>query len=173
MKFLVVGLGSMGRRRVRCLQHLKAGEVIGFDLRDDRRSESAEKYGIRTFSDFEEAMSQSPDALIISTPPDQQREYALAAARAGKHFFTECNCLPDGVDDLVEVEEQGRVVAAPSLTLPYHPAVKQVSKMLNEGLIGRVLAFSHRFGGYLPGWHPWRTTARLTSPGGKPAAAER
>ena len=28
MKFLVVGLGSMGKRRIRNLQYLKAGEII-------------------------------------------------------------------------------------------------------------------------------------------------
>lgn len=43
MNFLVVGLGSMGKRRIRNLQYLKAGEIIGFDLREDRCQEARKK----------------------------------------------------------------------------------------------------------------------------------
>ena len=32
MKFLQLGLGSMGKRRVRCLQALRAGEIVAFDV---------------------------------------------------------------------------------------------------------------------------------------------
>ena len=46
LKILVVGLGSMGKRRIRNLQYLNQETVIGFDPRDDRCKESFEKYGI-------------------------------------------------------------------------------------------------------------------------------
>lgn len=46
MKFLVVGLGSIGKRRIRNLQYIDAGEIIGFDLRADRCDETKEKFGI-------------------------------------------------------------------------------------------------------------------------------
>ena len=45
MIFLVIGLGSMGKRRVRCLQTLQIKDIIGFDLREDRRLEAKNKYG--------------------------------------------------------------------------------------------------------------------------------
>ena len=70
MKFLLVGLGSMGKRRIRNLQHLKAGEIFGFDPRADRREESAGRYGIQTCASFDDGMARDPDAVIISTPPD-------------------------------------------------------------------------------------------------------
>ena len=41
MKFLVVGLGSMGKRRVRNLIALGFKDsVSGFDIREDRREET-------------------------------------------------------------------------------------------------------------------------------------
>lgn len=52
MRFLVIGLGSMGKRRVRCLKHLGYEMIVGFDLRDDRRMESEVKYNIKTFKDI-------------------------------------------------------------------------------------------------------------------------
>jgi len=55
MKFLVIGLGSMGKRRVRNLQALGMENIIGFDPRADRRAEAAEKYGIPVFASLDAA----------------------------------------------------------------------------------------------------------------------
>ena len=84
MKYLIVGLGSMGKRRIRNLQYLDETDVIGFDLRKDRRKESEEKYHIKTYATIEQAMNQDPDALIISTPPDHHLEYQMLAAKNKK-----------------------------------------------------------------------------------------
>ena len=40
MKYLVIGLGSMGKRRVRNLLALGIINVAGFDIRKDRRQET-------------------------------------------------------------------------------------------------------------------------------------
>ena len=58
----------MGKRRIRNLFALGFDEVIGFDTRSDRRKESESKYHIQTFSSINEALKESPNALIISTP---------------------------------------------------------------------------------------------------------
>ena len=39
MKFLVIGLGSMGKRRVRNLQALNEKEIVGFDPKIERAKE--------------------------------------------------------------------------------------------------------------------------------------
>ena len=78
MRFLIVGLGSMGKRRIRNLKYLKAGEIIGFDTMEVRRKEAEEKYGIKTFDDFDKAMKEQPDAFIISTPPVSTRPNCCA-----------------------------------------------------------------------------------------------
>mgnify|MGYP001212757346 CR=1 FL=1 len=68
MKFLVVGLGSMGKRRIRCLKKLNFKNVYGFDLNKKRNLEAKTKYKIKTFSNFKEAYNKvKPDVLIIST----------------------------------------------------------------------------------------------------------
>ena len=68
---LVLGLGSMGKRRIRNLKALAINNIVGFDLRDDRRVEAFEKYNIEVVDSFEEAISSFKiDAFIISLPPD-------------------------------------------------------------------------------------------------------
>jgi predicted dehydrogenase len=155
MKFLIVGLGSMGKRRIRNLQYLKAGEIIGFDTREDRTKEAEEKYHIQTFTDFDDAMAESPDALIISTPPDLHTKYALIAARNNKHFFTEASVVDEGMDELIATCKGKRIVAAPSCTMRFNPSIKRIKELIDEGAIGKPLLFTYHSGQYLPDWHPW------------------
>ena len=66
MRFLVIGLGSMGKRRVRNLQALGHRNVAGFDPHVDRRNEAADKYGSVVYPDFATAAEAfRPDVLII------------------------------------------------------------------------------------------------------------
>lgn len=155
MKFLVVGLGSMGKRRIRNLQYLKAGEIIGFDLREGRRKEVEEKYKIRTFENFEKAMNQNPDALVISTPPDLHMKYAIIAAQKNKHFFTEASVVDEGMDKLIALCKDRKIVAAPSCTMRFHPTIKKIKELVDTSTIGKPLAFTYHSGQYLPDWHPW------------------
>ncbi len=154
-KYLVIGLGSMGKRRVRNLHYLKAGEVLGFDLRADRCQEAREKYGIAAFDNLEDALKEHPDVFIISTPSDRHHHYALMASKLDKHFFAESNFLPEGVDDLVAIGKRKDIVAAPSFTMPHHPSVKLLKKLVSEAAVGRMLCFAYHLGAYLPDWHPW------------------
>lgn len=145
----------MGKRRVRNLQFLNAGEISAFDPREDRRAEASDKYGITTFSDFDEAMAAGPDALIISTPPDLHVGYAMAAANNNKHFFTEASVVDDGMDELIAVCSRKNIVAAPSCTMRFHHSVRLIRDLIQAGAIGRILTFTYHSGQYLPDWHPW------------------
>lgn len=155
MKFLVIGLGSMGKRRTRHLLYLDPGEIIGFDPRLDRCEEAARLYGIRTFNSFEHALAEEPGAFVICVPSDQHHQYAVKAGELKKHMFTESNFLREGMDDLVEIERQGEVVCAPSFTMPSEPSVNLVKKLVDEGTVGKPLCFTYHIGSWLPGWHPY------------------
>jgi len=157
VKFLIAGLGSMGKRRIRNLQYLKAGEIIGFDTREDRQKEAEEKYHIKTFDKFDEAMHDlpEPDALIISTPPDLHVKYALEAANNGKHFFMEASVVDYGLNELIAQCRKKAIVAAPSCTMRFNPSVKKIKEVVDSKMIGDVLAFTYHSGQYLPDWHPW------------------
>jgi predicted dehydrogenase len=155
VKVLVVGLGSMGRRRVRNLSYIGGHEVAGVEPDGKRREKVAAEFQIETWPSFDEGLGWQPDALVISTPPDQHTEYACAAARAGIHFFTEASVVRDGMEELVELVGDRSIVAAPSCTMRFHPAVRVIKERLDDGAIGRPLAFTHHVGQYLPDWHPW------------------
>jgi predicted dehydrogenase len=155
MKVLIVGLGSMGRRRVRNLTHLGGCEVGAFEPVKERRDQAAADHGIPTFATFEAGMGWGPDALVISTPPDLHQEYALAAARAGLHFFTEASVIPGETPEVIDAVGDQPIVAAPSCTLRFHPGVQTMRRLIQDGAIGRPLAVTHHVGQHLADWHPW------------------
>ncbi|WP_088835337.1 Gfo/Idh/MocA family protein [Paenibacillus tyrfis] len=153
--FLVIGLGSMGKRRVRDLLALSGQRVIGFDPRPDRRSEAEAKFGIETFDSVERALQLGPRALIISTPPDQHMPYAHLAADLGLPFFTEASVTKDDVPELIaKLQQKPSLVAAPSCTMRFHPAVTLLSKLVNDKTAGGNCFFMYHSGQYLPDWHP-------------------
>ena len=153
MKTLIVGLGSMGKRRIRNLKSLGQQEVMGVDPRPDRRDEAARLYSIRTFAELEQAMVEGPDALIISTPPDMHMGPAKAAVEAGRPFFSEASITAAGMADVLALADHKSLVAAASCTMRHHPSVRKMKEIVAAGGIGKVLAFTHHCGQWLPDWH--------------------
>jgi len=155
MKILIVGLGSMGKRRIRNLLKHGNKNLIGFDTREDRRNQVKRKYGVKTFCDFKEALKNKPEAMIISTPPDSHTKYANIAIDNNIHFFTEVNLSSKEIIHLLKKLGRKSIVAAPSCTMRYHPIVKKLKELIDKKTIGRILNVQHHFGHYLPEWHPW------------------
>jgi len=157
MKFLVVGLGSMGKRRVRCLKALDENDIVGFDLRPDRCAEAKTKYGIATVSDWKKAEQLGADVWIISTPPDLHIKYGLMAAKNNIHFFTEANVTDEQTPELIALLAKKKIVGVPSCTLRYFRGPKKIKEIIKAGKIGRPLNFTYHSGQYLPDWHPWES----------------
>lgn len=157
MRFLIVGLGSMGKRRVRNLQALGHNNLAGFDPRADRRDEASAKYGIETFDSYTTALTDfKPDALIISTGPSLHMDYALPAADKGIHCFIEASVVDaDRITQLRNRVKGTGLVMAPSCTLRYYPGPRKVKELIQSGKIGKPLNLNYLTGQYLPDWHPW------------------
>ncbi|MFX0059059.1 MAG: Gfo/Idh/MocA family protein [Candidatus Hodarchaeota archaeon] len=155
MKILQIGLGSMGKRRLRNLKALNEKDIIAFDLREDRRKEVEEKYEIKTYGNFEKAIKEKPEIFIISVPPDVHLEYQLYAAKNNIHFFTEASVVKHGLDEVISLLKQKDIVGAASSTLRFHPAVRKIKELVDNKAIGNLCTFTHHSGQYLPDWHPW------------------
>lgn len=157
MKFLVVGLGSMGKRRVRNLQALGGHEIAGMDVRADRRAEAEAKYGIRTFDALDAALDTfRPDALVISTSPDRHMDVAFEAAARGLSCFIEASVVDaERIRELDARAAGTPMLFAPSCTMRYFPGPRKVKELIRGGAIGRPLNVNYQTGQYLPDWHPW------------------
>jgi len=144
----------MGKRRIRNFFANGEHSVVGFDIRPDRNKEAKTEYGINVISSFGEVNPDDFDAVIISTSPEAHGEYIRFALKNKKHFFVEHPVNTDGYDDIFKSKNLD-IVKAPSCTPLHSPAFKTMKKILDEGRIGKILAFQHHMGQYLPDWHPW------------------
>lgn len=154
LTFLQIGLGSMGKRRIRNLLANDEKNIIGFDLSPERRKEVEEKDGIRTIDDLNKISDKDFDAVIISTPPNKHGDYIRYAISKKKHFFVEVTTSDDGYSDVFK-NKNLNIVMAPSHTFRHLLPIKMIKGFLNDGRIGKILAFQYHMGQYLPDWHPW------------------
>ena len=92
MKAAVIGLGSMGKRRIRCLQALGVRDIVGVDLREDRREESSSKYGVAVLADLHEAL-EGAGVAIISLPPKRHVQAMTACVERRIPFFVEASVV--------------------------------------------------------------------------------
>jgi predicted dehydrogenase len=156
MRFLIIGLGSMGKRRVRCLKALGHTDVAGCDPRVDRKEEVARLQRIPVFTDFEEAVASfKPDILIICVPPQHHMSYIRWAIDHSLHFFVEASVVDDGMAEAVTALGSLRIVAAPSATMMFHPAIMLVRDVVKSGELGKISNVILHSGQYLPDWHTY------------------
>lgn len=157
MNFLVIGLGSMGKRRIRNLIALGyKNSIAGFDLREDRRIE-ASKYEVLTFDNFEKAVLEfKPDTFFISTPPNHHMYYAYFAEKHNINCFIEASVVEaEKILELSYKIKNKKILIAPSCTMKFFPMPIKVKELITQGVIGKVLNYNYQVGQYLPDWHPW------------------
>lgn len=156
MKFLIIGLGSMGKRRIRNLQQINQNDIIGFDIKPERREEAKKNYNITTFETIDDSWNENPDAVIISTSPKQHFEYAKKSAKGKIPFFTEINTMSiSQMNELIKIINKNQTIGIPSCNLRFHPLVKKLKNLVDKKIIGKSLYFNLHSGAYLPDWHPW------------------
>jgi predicted dehydrogenase len=155
MKILQVGLGSMGKRRIRNLMSLGLKDIVGFDFREDRRQEAQEKYSVKVVDKIDDGILSDIDILIISTPPDRHLEYMRMAVSHKKSAFVEASVIKAGLAELAEEARENQVLIAPSCSFRFHPSIKTIRELVTGGAYGKVCNFIYHMGQYLPDWHPW------------------
>ncbi len=157
MRFLIAGLGSIGRRHLRNLLALGQRDIVLY--RTHRSTLPDEELAtFPTETDLQRALERyRPDAVIVANPTALHLEVAIPAARAGAHLLLEkpvAHTL-EGMDALRQAVAEGGVQVLVGFQFRFHPTLRQVRAWLAEGAVGRPLFVRAHWGEYLPDWHPW------------------
>src|SRR5438045_9446553 len=92
LNILIIGLGSISKRRIMNLKANGIKNISGFDIRSDRIIEARSSYGIFIYEKLEEALQKSSfNAWIISVPPDIHHIYLKKALDYGIPAFIEAS----------------------------------------------------------------------------------
>jgi predicted dehydrogenase len=161
-RILIAGLGSIGRRHLGNLRQLGSDDISLYRTRPEPLKEAPE---LPVFTNLGQALAARPDVVIVSNPTAHHLEVALPAARAGCHLFIEkpLSHSWDGVEELLSVIHEQRLVVLVGFDLRFDPGLCKVKTLLEEGCIGRVVAIQSQVGQYLPDWHPWEDYRQSSS----------
>jgi len=162
MLILVIGCGSIGKRHIRNLIALNAGDIIAHDVSQERLSDVAKEYNVKAYHSIDDALAQKPDAAFICTPTSLHIDSALLAAKSNCHLFIEkpLSHSLKGVDELIKIVAQKSLVTLVGCNMRFHPGIAMMKELLDKKSVGRVICARIQAGQYLPDWHPWEDYRR-------------
>ena len=154
-KALIVGMGSMGRRRARLLKRISENIVVcGVDSNQERVNQFLGENFDVAFSDLHQAIQEfQPDVGIISTSPASHHKIIPSFLEQGIHVFTELNLISDGYEEMMKMAEEKNCTLFLSSTLLYR---KDLQYIINQ-THGKTVNYHYHSGQYLPDWHPWES----------------
>ncbi len=162
MKFLIAGLGSIGRRHFRNLIALGEKDIVLLRTRTATLSDD-ELAGYPVETDLQEALQKhQPDAVIVANPTSMHLDVAIPAAQAGCHILLEkpVSHSLDRLDVLEKAAQKSGSRILVGFQFRYHPTLNKARDLIRSDALGRILTAHAHWGEYLPQWHPWEDYRR-------------
>lgn len=154
MNIVVIGLGSMGKRRIRLIKELYPEiSIYGVDERNDRRKEVEDLFGIESLESVE-AIDKEVDCAFVCTSPLSHSSIIKKCLTRKWHTFTELNLVADGYGENIELAKQNGCHLFLSSTFFYREEIKYIRSQVKAEEKWNYL---YHIGQYLPSWHPWES----------------
>lgn len=158
-RILVIGVGSIGERHLRCFLHTGKAELSFCEINPQLRETIAARYAIpadRVFSDFDKALAARPEAAVICTPAHLHIPLALKLAEAGVHLLIEkplSTSLAD-IDRLQAIVEDRGLKLAIAYVYRVHPLLAAMRRELLSGRFGKPVEYVAVGGQHFPHFRP-------------------
>lgn len=152
MKVIVVGLGSMGKRRIRLMkQYDSTLDIIGVDTSEKRLQLAKEQFGIRINTTIDEICgAEKIDCAFVCTSPLSHKNIIKSLIQYHVHVFTEINLVADGYEEFIATDD---VKLFLSSTFLYRKDIQWLIKEVDNKQVNYI----YHTGQYLPDWHPWES----------------
>lgn len=152
MNIIVIGLGSMGKRRIRLIKELYPDyKIVGVDGRDDRREEATQALGIKCYESIDN-IEESIDAAFICTSPLSHNVLIKECIKNNWHIFTELNLIKEGYEENIADAKEKGITLFLSSTFFYREEIKYIRSKITDD---KKWNYIYHIGQYLPTWHPW------------------
>jgi len=122
-------------------RHPRTRITACWDEEPERGRAKAEKLGVAFHESLDEVLARDDvDAVIVDAPTNRHLEVIGAAARAGKHIFSEkvLALTTEECDRILTDVERAGVVLMLSLPRLYHGYTRAIRSVLDEGRLGDV-----------------------------------
>jgi predicted dehydrogenase len=155
-RVLIVGVGSIGERHLRCFHATGRCAVSFVEVNDALRRTVAERYGVRCHATLDAALAAGLDAAVIATPAPLHVPLATRLAEADAHLLIEkpLSTNLEGVEHLSQVVAERRLVAAVAYVYRVQPALAAIRQTLVEGRFGTPVQLVAVGGQHFPTYRP-------------------
>lgn len=154
MNILVIGLGSMGKRRIRLLKKMyQQYHIYGVDLNAQRCAFVKKEYEMETFPTIEEAVLQREfECAFVCTSPLTHAGIIKTCLENDMNVFTELNLVSDDYVENINLAKQKNKLLFLSSTMIYRDEMKYLRERIDAK---KRYSYTYHVGQYLPDWHPW------------------
>ncbi len=151
MKVLVVGCGSIGLRHLRCLASRKDCRLMACDSNPAVEALIKEiDPEILFFDDYQEALKNSPELVIVCTPNEMHEKFAVMAFEAGADVLCEkpvAHTVESGKRIVAAAEKAGRILSV-GYTERFRPAFRFIQEKVKSGEMGNLIGGRSMVGSY-------------------------
>ncbi len=156
MRFVIMSLGSIGRRHLKNLRNTLPDAGIAVWRREGAVGSDVPSGADCVCRSLAEVLEYAPDAAIIASPASLHLDAAMALAASGIHLFVEkpLSVSAEGIDKLIRCCREREVVLMVGYNLRFMPSLARMRELVIAGEIGTVLTARAEVGQYLPDWRP-------------------
>ncbi len=167
----IIGTGAIAKTFARALPHSKTGELLAVGSRSREKAESfGAEFGVgRRYESYEALLAdRDVQAVYISTPHPMHAQWAIAAARAGKHILCEKPLTMNRAEAeaVIAAARAADVFLMEAFMYRCHPQTARVVQLIRERAIGEVRMIQATFGFHAPYDEESRILKRALGGGG-------
>lgn len=154
--FLIVSLGSIGRRHLRNLRRrMPDAEIAVLRLSGAGPVEPIEHANL-ILAGMGDVISFAPDAAIIASPASTHVAIACKLAEHGIHLLIEkpLACDAAAASHILDVTRKTGVTCMVGYNLRFKASLLEVRRLLGARHVGDILSVRAEVGQYLPSWRP-------------------
>lgn len=156
-RLLVVGVGSIGERHLRCFQATDRVDVSICELNDGLREKVASQYKVaQQYADLDAALADPHDCAVIATPAHLHIEISKRVVEAGLDLLIEkpLSTNFEGIHELQTLLQEKQKKAAIAYVYRAHPALAAMKAALDSGKYGKPVQLVVVSGQHFPKYRP-------------------
>lgn len=156
-RLLVIGVGSIGERHLRCFLATGRVDAEFVEINDELRRTIGERYpAARGHATLEAALDRPFDLAVIATPAQLHISLARRLVDMGTHLLIEkpLSTSLAGVDELAKSARNRRVRIAVAYVYRSHPILAAMRTAIRSGRFGRPVELVCVSGQHFPTYRP-------------------
>ncbi len=158
----ILGQGRSGRDihaewLCRCPEKYTIAAVS--DLLRDRRDRAVREFGCDAYADYKDVLAREDVDLVVNALPSHlHTQSTVEAFRAGRHVVCEKPVAPSTGDfrRMVAASRRSDRILAPFQQSRYAPHFQQIRRVIDSGILGRIVQIRIAFNGFARRWD-WQT----------------